>query len=73
MGGPPSATLLEAPLSPDEALASVLDASVAYLRNALDRLKLIAREVDLLILRCWPGSPKLKHLLRCTPVAAAHD
>src|ERR1043165_4764184 len=47
-----AATLLGAPLLPAEALLSTLDAGVADLTRALERLQHIARQDALLILRC---------------------
>ena len=67
---PSSAMLLGAPLSSAEALLLAFDARIAELKTALDRLQLIARQDALLILRSSLGSPRLMHLLRCTP---CHD
>lgn len=64
---PSSATLLGAPLSSAESLASTLDICVTDLGNALEKLQLIARQDALLILRYSLGSPRLMHVLRSTP------
>src|SRR6218665_2022921 len=64
---PSSATLLGAPLSSAESLASTLDIWVTDLGNALEKLQLIARQDALLILRYSLGSPRLMHVLRSTP------
>ena len=68
--GPNTAMLLGAPLTSTEALLSALDRCVTDLRIAFDRLELVAKQDAFLILRCSLDSPRLMHLLRCTP---CHD
>ena len=64
---PDSATLLGAPLSTGAALQQALDARTAELDRAMSRLKIIARQEALLILRISMGTAKLIYTLRCSP------
>ena len=64
---PDSATLLGAPLSTNAALKQALESRVQELDRAMNRLKIIARQEALLILKHSLGTPKLIHTLRCAP------
>jgi hypothetical protein len=67
------ATLLGAPLFPGPALDRAWSDRCAELTRAINRLQLIGSQESLLLLRTSFSSPKVLHLLRCSPCVSHPD
>ena len=69
---PEDSTLLGAPLSRGSALDFCLEDKISKMRSAISRLRLLPAQEALIILRSSFSTPRLMHVLRCTPCFGHH-
>ena len=69
---PEDSTLLGTPLSRGSALDLCLEDKISKLRYAISRLRLLPAQEALIILRSSFSTPRLMHVLRCSPCFGHH-
>ena len=69
---PEDSTLFSVPLSRGSALEYCLEEKISKLRSAISRLLLLPAQEALIILRSSFTTPRLMHVLRCSPCFGHH-